>query len=442
MEKARQQEQLRNYEKTNSIIFVLLLIATGLLFFLLPKDKVSVQERRALSPVPKFNSATVKNGKFADSLDFYYSDNFIFRNWLIILANNLKLFRGMKNEQIQFYTKAGPEKHGEINKMNENNIKDKLKRPGVDTAATRESADVTNEDFENIKSVIVYKKRAIQIFGGLTRSATNYAAMIKRYKETLGPGVHIYCMPIPVGSDFYLPLKYSKDNTKEKKYIELLYSDLDPAVTPVRAYDELDIHKGEYIQFNTDHHWTGRGAYYGYTAFCKAAGMAAVPMTSMTRGVIPGFVGTMYNYTMSEDLKENADSVEYFRIPGQTKTTYFKKGIDNGQTTKMLEEHVRGGDSYGVFLGADFPLMRIVSDNKNGRKIAVLKDSYGNPFATLLPANFEEVFVIDYRYFNGNIKQLVEKYGITDLVFAHNVFVMNADFTISRESLMLGKRSG
>ena len=81
--------------------------------------------------------------------------------------------------------------------------------------------------------------------------------------------------------------------------------------------------------------------------------------------------------------------------------------------------------------------MKIVSDIKNGRKILQIKDSYGNAFAPFLPAHFEEVYIIDYRYFNGNIKELIKKYGITDIIFSHNIYVINSSFTTFRETKML-----
>ena len=43
--------------------------------------------------------------------------------------------------------------------------------------------------------------------------------------------------------------------------------------------------------------------------------------------------------------------------------------------------------------------MKITSDVKNGRKIAMIKDSYGNAFAPYLASHYEEVYVLDYRYF-------------------------------------------
>jgi hypothetical protein len=111
--------------------------------------------------------------------------------------------------------------------------------------------------------------------------------------------------------------------------------------------------------------------------------------------------------------------------------------MTKARPTTLYAERARGGNSYGVFLGADFPLMRITSDVKNGRKILQIKDSYGNAFAPFLPSLYEEVFVVDYRYFNGSIKELVKKYGITDVIFSHNIFVINSSFTAKRESSML-----
>ena len=54
-----------------------------------------------------------------------------------------------------------------------------------------------------------------------------------------------------------------------------------------------------------------------------------------------------------------------------------------------------------------------------------------------LASHFEEVYVIDYRYFEGSVKKLVNDNKITDILFAHNVFMFNASYTISRERNML-----
>ena len=49
----------------------------------------------------------------------------------------------------------------------------------------------------------------------------------------------------------------------------------------------------------------------------------------------------------------------------------------------------------------------------------------------------QEVFVVDYRYFNGNLIELINHFGITDVLFGHNVFVYNSGYTLSREKYLL-----
>lgn len=273
------------------------------------------------------------------------------------------------------------------------------------------------------------------MFGGLKSAADNYAGLINLYKQTFKDTMKLYCMAAPVGSDLFLPAKINK--LKEREFIEYFYNKIGDNATCVLAYDEIRKHKNEYIQFNTDHHWTGLGAYYAYVAFCKAAGFSPVPLEKMTRKVIPNFLGTLYYQTRAEELKENIDSVVYHKIPYETQVTYFKTGYTNGYKGSLYAEMARGGNSYGVFLGSDYPLMRVISPNKNGRKILVFKDSYGNAFSPYLASHYQEVFIVDYRHFNANICELVRTYGITDIIFAHNVYVYNSGYTISREKELL-----
>jgi hypothetical protein len=246
-------------------------------------------------------------------------------------------------------------------------------------------------------------------------------------------------MPVPVGSDFYLPQKINKQ--KEKEFINNVYSYLSPEVKKVYCYDELNKHKNEYIQFNTDHHWTGRGAYYAYYAFCKSADIVPLPISSMTRKVISRFLGTLYFYTLSQELKKNIDSVEYFKVPVETKAFCIKKGSNTEQGCKLYAEYAKGSNAYGVFLGGDYPLMRITSSVKSNKKALILKDSYGNAFAPYLTSHFEEVYIVDFRYFNGNLNDLVSKNKITDIIFAHNVYAANSNFTVKRELSMLQSAS-
>ena len=403
-----------------SILFLSIIYLGGLLFIILPHDKVSVNEKRSLSPFPILTSNNYLTGKYTDSIDFYYSDNFLFRDHLIALSNKLKEKRGIKNLDIKIYTKN--EKAGNLIEKNkiENNIK------------AADTINILNNDneYQNIKSVIVYKNRALQMFSGSKKVAASFSKLMGEYKLTF-PDVNVYCMAVPVGGDFYLPNNINKNN--EIKFIDALYASLVNGVIPIKAYESLKPHYKEYLQFNTDHHWTGRAAYYAYEAFCNTIGISQVPMEKLNRKVIKGFLGTLYYYTLSPELKNNKDSVEYFKIPYETKTVYYTKNSTTPVKGNLYAESARGGNSYGVFLGGDFPLIKIVSSIKNNKKILVLKDSYGNAFVPYLASHYEEIYVIDYRYYEGGVKNLVKNNNITDILFAHNVFMFNTNYTIVKE---------
>ncbi len=423
---------LNLYSRLNSIVFVLILIIIGVLFIVYPKEKISQDEKRLLKQFPIITQKNLFSGKYFKDIDLYYSDNFIYRNEIIEIASELKKFKGIKNDEIQYFTKSKvlPQStviktNKPISKIEENDEKD------TETAIDSISNDIANETYENINSVIVYKKKAIQIFSGSQKRLSNFATLVAKYKANLGPNVSVYCMAIPVGSDFNLPSSFKKD--REKTSINYLYSNMNSSIKCVNAYDELKKHQNEYIQFNTDHHWTGRGAYYAYLAFCNSAGINPLSIDKFEIKKINNFLGTLYYYTRSEDLKQNKDYVEYFKIPNATKATYFNENLSSEKGTKLYAEYAKGGNSYGVFLGGDYPLMRIKSDVKNGQKILIIKDSYGNAFTPFLCAHFEEVFVVDYRYLKFNIKTIMKKYGINNLIFAHNLFVLNSSFTTSQE---------
>jgi hypothetical protein len=427
---------LNIYSKLNSFVFVTVLITTGVLFIILPKQKISQDEKRVLTQFPIMTPENVFSGKYFEDIDLYYSDNFIYRNELIAIASELKNNKGIKNEEIQYFTKSNALPQSTV--VKKNNTISKVNLVENNSVETNEDS-IANEPsggaYENIKSVIVYKKRAIQIFSGSKKRLNAFASLISEYQNELGPNVNVYCMAIPVGSDFHLPPSFKKD--REKTSIDYLYRIMNPSIKCVKAYDELIKHKEEYIQFNTDHHWTGRGAYYAYLAFCNSSGIEPLKIDKFEIKRINNFIGSLYYYTRSEDLKQNKDYVEYFKIPNTTKATCFNENLSSEKGAKLFAEYAHGGNSYGVFLGADYPMMRIKSDVKNGKKILIIKDSYGNAFTPFLCSHFEEVFVVDYRYLKYNIKNIIKKYGINNLIFAHNLFVINSSFTTSQEAKFL-----
>ena len=83
-----------------------------------------------------------------------------------------------------------------------------------------------------------------------------------------------------------------------------------------------------------------------------------------------------------------------------------------------------------MVLGADAIHTKITTSFKNGRKIVVFKESYGNAFVPFLVNNFEEIYVIDIRYFGTNAVNYIKKIGATDVLFINNCFAANTSSLI------------
>ena len=106
-------------------------------------------------------------------------------------------------------------------------------------------------------------------------------------------------------------------------------------------------------------------------------------------------------------------------------------------TTSLYFEYANGSFGYVVYLGGDFPIMQVDTEINNGRKILAIKNSYGNPFVTYLVANYEQVFIVDYRYYEGSLYELILDNGITDVIILTAVMSANHPWHISRTRKVL-----
>lgn len=180
--------------------------------------------------------------------------------------------------------------------------------------------------------------------------------------------------------------------------------------------------KNEYLYFKTDHHWTADGAYYAYRELMKAKGMTASALTDYTRTEYPGFIGSFYQYSnQSDTLKNNPDTVVAY-TPTCNDLTY--TDTDGNQKTGHVVSDATQyseGNKYLCFICGDQPYERIDNPNiTDGSSCVVIKESYGNAFVPFLVNSYQTVHVVDYRYFSGNLIDLVKENGIQDVIYVNN----------------------
>ena len=73
-------------------------------------------------------------------------------------------------------------------------------------------------------------------------------------------------------------------------------------------------------------------------------------------------------------------------------------------------------------MGGDEVVVKVNTDVKNGRKLLIVKDSYGNALPGYLFGSFEQICVVDMRYFQRNLVQYAKDEEITDMLFAMTTF--------------------
>ena len=293
-------------------------------------------------------------------------------------------------------------------------------------------------------AIYVWNNQAFELFGGSEDTVEGYVDMVNDLSGKL-TGMNVYSMIIPNHTEMGLParLKDSGDapTTSQADNIKTAYAAMDKSkVTPINAYNYLSEHCNDYIYFKSDHHWTGLGSYYAYTAFADTLGMPKLALEDCTEGTIDGFTGSLYNYAEGIDT----DTVHYWQFPYSV-TMDITDDYGNTQTydSPYFEGEEGGSLAYGVFIFGDNPLtvMKSSSDKATaGRKIAVIKESYGNAFVPYLTCNYEEVHVCDLRSFRDassvDFPTYCRNNGITDVLFLNGVMsANNADHFDSIEAM-------
>lgn len=277
--------------------------------------------------------------------------------------------------------------------------------------------------------VYIYKGMTLELSGASDSAAQDYASAISEFKSAC-PDVTVYSMVVPTHTEYALPQRIidsGVNSTSQLQNIKTVYGSYTADVKPINCYNTLNRHNSEYIYFNTDHHWTGLGAYYAYQAFCEQTGQTALDISACTEHKIEGFEGSFFD--TGSDL--TPDTVSYWTLPYETRAACAVESGDEPYDTDIFIEGLEGVNAYITFIGGDSALFVEYNDNLNsGKKLAVVKESYGNAFVPWLTNNYDEVHVIDSRHFTGSVKDYLSENGITEVLFMNNIMSANNPFMV------------
>ena len=463
-----QKQRTADRERMSVVTLIVLggFLAVGFLFLLVfPRSKVSQIEKRTLTQFPKFSLSAWFSGEFTEEVAKYYDDTVPYRDAFKNAGNNFMAAYGISGgeETVTFINKplndienrpeqgqtqkpaetaARPDPKptdvtGETGASGETGTAEtqaSTEAPTEPTEPTEPPKDFTAEEAEfglsNGLLVVLQEGhwKCLPLFGG--GSGTAYANALNYLQEQVGSGVTIYSMPAPLSSQFYVPSNAAQYSSDQSACMDAVAEKFNDGIVNINVCEEMSKHTQEEIYCRTDHHWQALGAYYAIKCFAEAAGVPYPDLEEgYTKGVNEGYVGTMYAFSKDARILNDPEDFTYY-VPKANYTASFYDTYFNYKMEHDIFFDVAVSGSYLMFIGSDEYVVKIDTPIKNGRKLLLIKDSYGNAEVPFLTGSFEQVYVADMRYFKRNLPNFIKTMGITDVLFSmctYSVVGGNAD---------------
>lgn len=348
--------------------FIFFILAVGIWNMFTPDQEFSEQENRVLTQRPSLSIKGILTGKYMTDYEAYLSDQFAGKIGWTTLKAKAEQWQGKRETNGVFIAKDGFL---------------------LEKFAKKE--DTFTRNIEQIKEF----------------SQKNKARKVS-------------FMLVPTSVEFYkdkLPLfaKVASQKTALEKAEGLLAE----SVKFINIYPSLHAHKQEEIYFKTDHHWTMRGAYYAYAEAAEALGFEPYSMADFsTRNVSTDFLGTYASKVVGFPVKPDVIEVFQPRFPVNYEVT-----DEATEVTHSLYQwdSLQKRDQYSFFLHGNHSLQTIHSHVKNGRKLAIIKDSYAHVFIPFLANHYEEIHIIDLRYFHSGLNSYLEENKLDDVLLLYNI---------------------
>lgn len=354
-------------------LFIVFIFGFSLLNFITPSREISETENRPLQQFPKFSLERLVSGEFTSEFDTYMSDQFVLKdNWVGLKSDIERLLIKGKNNNVYF----GKDGYLLEEFLTEGNYFDR----------NLEAINSFHEKMPNLLTTVMLIPTAVKI-----------------YEDKLPMFAPTYDQSLML------------NEAEAELNVEL-----------IDAFSVLKAHRDEYIYYKTDHHWTTLGAFYVYQALMNTLGEQPYSLDSFAIETVSNqFYGTYYSKANNHHL--SPDSIDIFHP-----TFSFEAEVswDSGQ--KKLDglyddQYLDSKDKYSMFLGGNHPLTIIKSNVNNGKKIVVFKDSYAHSFAPFLALHYEEVHLIDLRYFNINPYDYIRDQEIEQALFLYNLSTFSTE---------------
>lgn len=350
------------------LLFCGFLAAMLVLYLALPGQSFSEKEKRVLAESPALTWDSLASGEYGDKVETYLADHIPGRDFFVGLNAYYDLFSGRQVTKDVYLA----------------------------------------EDDRIVEAPVTWND--IQVRKNMNA--------INKFAETIGQKVDLMIVP-SAGFCLQDSVKGLSDPYTDDVIIDGIYGLAGDNVSGVDLTDTFrSAEDVSQLYYRTDHHWTSLGAYLGYQAYMQSLGRDYTAKESFAVTAHDGFYGSTYSrsglwLTKSEPV-EIWDSGKEFTVTN-TETNEAHSGL-------FYEDRLNELDKYTVYLDGNHTMVRIQNPSAAGKgKLLVIRDSYANCLGTFLAESYEEVVLVDLRYYKNPVSELFETEEFTDVLVSYSI---------------------
>ena len=108
-----------------------------------------------------------------------------------------------------------------------------------------------------------------------------------------------------------------------------------------------------------------------------------------------------------------------------TKLERSKSNLEQDIDSIYDDEMLQKKDKYAYFLSGNYGQVHIqnqkAASKAKGKNILIIKDSFANSFVPFVTQDYENIYMVDLRYYNGDMKSYLQEHNITDVLVLYNI---------------------
>ena len=380
-----------------------------------PKQTFSENENRALASWPVYSFTALKDGSYMSGIQSYLSDHFPLRDPFMTLKTKYEMLTGREEINDIYLAKDGYYIEA---------YKTPKQQKKIITQFQKLQDAITTDAKANVRLMLV--PTAISTYNAKLPSCAPDRGVLRQV-DTMN---EIYAaLPEMQKVDAWSALQAAAaQEAADRTRTSGNAGDAQPVAGTGDTGSAASSAAGLY--YHTDHHWTTHGAYIGYQAYCKAAGLTAIPEADFQQDcVTTDFHGTIFSKL--HDSTVPGDAITLYENPANQLTVSYP---DTGEVTDTLYnlDYLTQKDKYSMFLSNLHPLVEITNATADSdRQLVLIKDSYANSMVPFLVQHYQKIYVFDTRYYRFGPSSFINEHpDVTDVLLLYNMNTIDTDLGV------------